>query len=121
MEAASVSSLHVAPELATPAAVPGRGEKAAREFEAQLIGSLLASLEKTFAAVPGADSMPGADDYNYLGTQALSQALAEHGGFGIADMIRRHLPMQEGHLPSAPSQAPEASAQDAQAINTGKK
>jgi Rod binding domain-containing protein len=84
-------------QLAAPAAVPARGGlypayKAAREFEAQLIGSLLASLEKTFAAVPGDDSIPGSDDYNYLGTQALAEALADRGGFGIAAMIMRHLP-----------------------------
>lgn len=84
-----------APELATPAAVPGRGAKAAREFEAYLIGSLLESLEKTFATVPGEDAMPGADDYNYMGTQALAEALAARGGFGIAAMITRHLPAHE--------------------------
>ena len=82
-----------------PAIVPNRGAKAAHEFEAQLIGSLLESLEKTFAAVPGEDSMPGADDYNYLGTSALSQALAERGGFGIAQMICRHLPLHESKGP----------------------
>jgi Rod binding domain-containing protein len=88
----------VSPQILTsPAdlslAVPptGRGAKAAREFEAQLIASLLESLEKTFAAVPGAESIPGADDYNYLGIRSLSTALAETGGFGIANMISRSL------------------------------
>src|SRR5579863_4120422 len=70
------------PVSATPAL--GKGQKAAREFEAQLIASLLESLEKTFAAVPGKESIAGADNYNYLGTQALSSALAAGGGFGIA-------------------------------------
>jgi len=96
MSVIPAASLTVAPSLATPAAVPGRGDKAAREFEAHLIASLLESLEKTFASVPGQDSMPGADDYNYLGTQALAQALAEQGGFGIAAMISAHLPPHEG-------------------------
>ena len=89
-------STTMAPSLATPAAVPGRGAKAAREFEAQLIGSLLESLEKTFASVPGEDAMPGSDDYNYLGTNALAEALAERGGFGIAAMISGHLSPHEG-------------------------
>ena len=84
------------PSLATPTAAPGRGDKAAREFEAHLIGALLESLEKTFASVPGENSMPGSDDYNYLGTQALAQALAEEGGFGIAALISAHLPQLEG-------------------------
>jgi len=86
----------LSPQLATPAAAPGRGAKAAQEFEAHLIGSLLESLEKTFATLPGESAMPGAGDYNYLGTQALAEALAGRGGFGIAAMISRHLPAHEG-------------------------
>jgi Rod binding domain-containing protein len=69
----------------------GKGQKAAREFEAQLIGTVLQSLEKTFAAVPGQDAIPGEDDYNYLGSQALASAVAAGGGFGIARLISEHL------------------------------
>jgi Rod binding domain-containing protein len=69
----------------------GKGKKAAREFEAQLIGTVLQSLEKTLASVPGQDPIPGEDDYNYLGTQALASAVAAGGGFGIARMISEHL------------------------------
>jgi len=84
-----VSAATVLPPLATPAL--GKGPKAAREFEAQLIGTVLQSLEKTFAAVPGEDAMAGEDDYNYLGTQALASAVAAGGGFGIARLISEHL------------------------------
>jgi len=86
----------VSAQLATPLAIPGRGARAARQFEAQLIGSVLESLEKTFAALPGESVLPGADDYNYLGTQALAQAVAEKGGFGMAAMISRALAAHEG-------------------------
>jgi Rod binding domain-containing protein len=85
----------LSPQLATSVWPLGRGAKAAEEFEAHLIGSMLESMEKTFATLPGQD-MPGADNYNYLGTQALSEALAAKGGFGIAAMISRHLPAHEG-------------------------
>jgi len=85
----------VSPMLAAPA-IPGRGARAAQEFEAQLIGSVLESLEKTFAAIPGESALAGADDYNYLGTQALAQAVAARGGFGIATMISRALEAHEG-------------------------
>ncbi len=81
-------------ELATPE--PVRSAKAAREFEANLIASLLQSLEKTFATLPGESNLPGSDDYNYLGTQALAQGIAARGGFGIAALISRHLPSHEG-------------------------
>ena len=80
--------------LATPPAA--RGAKAAREFEANLIGSLLESLEKTFAALPGSDDLPGTDDYNYLGTRALAEGMADRGGFGIAAMIAQYLTAHEG-------------------------
>jgi hypothetical protein len=90
----SVATL--SPALATPGKVPGRGAKAARDFETSLIGSLLESLEKTFATLPGESTVPGADDYNYLGTQALAAGLASRGGFGIATMIAQHLPAHEG-------------------------
>ena len=91
-----ISAATLSPSLATPVATLGRGAKAAREFEAHLIGSLLETMEKTFATLPGQDAMPGADNYNYLGTNALSEALAAKGGFGIAAMISRHLPAHEG-------------------------
>jgi hypothetical protein len=65
----------LSPTLATPAKMPGRGPKAAREFEASLIGSLLESMEKTFAALPGENKVSGADDYNYLGTKVRGRAI----------------------------------------------
>jgi Rod binding domain-containing protein len=68
-----------------------QGQKAAREFEAQLIGSLLQSFEKTFATLPGQGAMAGDDDYDFMGTQALGSALAAGGGFGIARMIAAYL------------------------------
>jgi Rod binding domain-containing protein len=85
----SFSATAPLPPLATPAL--GKGPKAAREFEAQLIGTVLESLEKTFAALPGQNAIAGEDDYNYLGTQALASAVAAGGGFGIARLIAQHL------------------------------
>jgi len=80
-----------------PSKPQGRGAKAAREFEANLIGALLESLEKTFAALPGENSIAGADDYNYLGIHALADGLAARGGFGIAALILPHLASHESN------------------------
>lgn len=92
MSSAGFPTLAVAPQLATPAnLVPPKTEKAAREFEAQLLGSLLESLQKTFAHVPGGEqAFTGQDNYDYLSNQAFATALANKGGFGIADMILKH-------------------------------
>jgi Rod binding domain-containing protein len=88
LSSAGASAASALPPLGTPAL--GKGAKAAREFEAQLIGSVLESLEKTFAAIPGEDTMAGADNYNYMGTQALASVMAAGGGFGIAKLISEH-------------------------------
>jgi Rod binding domain-containing protein len=69
----------------------GKVAKAAKEFETQLIEMLLQETEKTFAELPGDSSIPGADNYNYLGTQAMASMIADGGGFGIAKMISAHL------------------------------
>ena len=91
----SIPTPSIAQTLALPTA-PARSIKAAREFEANLIASLLQSLETTFAALPGESSLPGTDNYNYLGTQAWAEGIADHGGFGIAAMIARYLASHEG-------------------------
>jgi Rod binding domain-containing protein len=97
MSSISLSPLPVvSSELAAPSVPMSRGAKAAQEFEAQLIGSLLESMEKTFASLPGEDALPGSDNYNYMGTHALAEALAAHGGFGLATLITRHLPAPAG-------------------------
>jgi Rod binding domain-containing protein len=69
----------------------GKGEKAAREFEAQLIGSVLEKMEQTFATVPGGEGVAGEDELSSLGSQALATAMAAGGGFGIAHLIAAHL------------------------------
>jgi Rod binding domain-containing protein len=75
-----------------PAAPRGRTiERAAREFEAVLLNTLLGSLEQSFSALPGKTNESGSDHFQYLGIQALSSSLAAGGGVGIARMILQHL------------------------------
>lgn len=85
--------------LATPS--PNvRGIQASREFEANLIASILQTAEKTFAALPGKDSFAGSENYDYLATQALGGAIASRGGFGIAAMISHYLGSHTTHADS---------------------
>jgi Rod binding domain-containing protein len=67
-----------------------KNEKAARDFEAMLLTPVIDALQKTFAGDADGKT-PGASDYRQMGTQALSQAIAARGGFGIADMVLHHL------------------------------
>jgi Rod binding domain-containing protein len=77
---------------ADPAAVKAelKNEKAARDFEALLLGPVLDSLQKSFAGNEDAHTV-GAADYRQMGTQALAQAIAARGGIGIAQLILHHL------------------------------
>ena len=65
--------------------------RAAHDFEAFLLTSLLGPLERSFSAVPGEPAMAGGDNYQYLGVQALAAGLAKSGGIGIADLLIRQL------------------------------
>lgn len=74
---------------ASPAAPqPGRSkaEKAAHDFEAVLLTSLLDSLQKTFAGTSD-DDPSGSGNYALMGTQALASAMSSRGGIGIARLI----------------------------------
>ena len=68
---------------------PARVYKAAQDFEALLLASLLSPLEKSFSSLSGQDS--SGDDYHYMGVQALAGALSKSGGIGVADLLARQL------------------------------
>lgn len=82
-------NVSVAPDLAhiptTSSAGKLKAEKAARDFEAVLLGSLLESLQKSFAGT--SDSDPAGNNYAAMGTQALASAMSARGGIGIARLI----------------------------------
>ena len=85
-------NLSIASEIARLPAVAGAGqvraEKAAQDFEAVLLGSLLESLQKSFAG-DSEDRSSGSDNYAVMRTQALASAMSAQGGLGIARMILR--------------------------------
>jgi Rod binding domain-containing protein len=65
----------------------GKAEKAARDFEGILLGSLLDSLQKTFSGIGNEEGSLGSGNYAAMGTQALGSAISAHGGIGIAQLI----------------------------------
>jgi Rod binding domain-containing protein len=62
-----------------------KAEKAAVDFEAILLASVMESLSKTFSGT--SDDTPGMQDYSSMGSQALALAVAARGGIGIAKLI----------------------------------
>jgi Rod binding domain-containing protein len=75
-----------------------KAEKAARDFEGILLGSLLDSLQKTFSGTTDEDGPPGSSSYGLMGIQALAAAIAARGGIGIAQLILRQ--WRETNVPS---------------------
>jgi Rod binding domain-containing protein len=63
-----------------------RAAKAAREFEAQLLNSLLDAGGDGLLGLPGPGS-PESGSYNSLARESLSTALAAHGGIGLAAIL----------------------------------
>ncbi|HEY7098534.1 MAG TPA: hypothetical protein VH437_17540 [Terriglobales bacterium] len=71
-----------------------RIEKAARDFETILVGTLLRDLD---FSLPSDGEGAGEENYRYLGTQALVSGLVESGGLGIARLIKDNLLKTQDH------------------------
>jgi Rod binding domain-containing protein len=70
--------------------------KAARQFEALLLETLVGPMERSFSTLPGESNQAGSDSYKSLGVQTLSEGLTASGGVGIAAMILRSLMKRQG-------------------------
>ena len=95
---------HVSPGNSTAPADGTHSAKmvrAAHQFEAVLLNSLLGSLQHSFSSLGGQKSDGESTNYDYVGMQALSSALAARGGIGIAERILASM-RQHGEL-AAPS------------------
>lgn len=66
-------------------------EKAAREFEAQLLAELLRHIQSNAPLLPGAESSGADEQYQAMATQAVAEGIAAGGGLGIAQSILHQL------------------------------
>jgi Rod binding domain-containing protein len=66
-------------------------QKAAREFEAQLLAELLRHMQFNAGVLPGSDSSGANEQYHNMATQAVAEAMAAGGGIGIAKSISSQL------------------------------
>lgn len=65
-----------------------RAVKAATDFEAVLLNTVLGAVQRSFRELPGSRPVQGAEAYDGLAMQELSSHLAQAGGIGLAGMIR---------------------------------
>jgi Rod binding domain-containing protein len=95
-----------------------RVEKAAQEFEGQLLASWLESAEENDRAMGGEDDEAGGDTMGTMGTQALAMGIAARGGIGLAKLLLKHLPLPPAGGTSA---AAEAGKTETTGTKTGEK
>jgi Rod binding domain-containing protein len=72
--------------------------KAAKDFEAIFLRTLLSSLEKTTAVSSGAKLSTSQSTYGSMFVGALADQISGTGGIGLADIVAKSL---STHLPSA--------------------
>ncbi|MEZ5895047.1 MAG: rod-binding protein [Parvularculaceae bacterium] len=68
-----------------------RAERAAKDFEAVVIAQLLAPMFKSVETPAIAGGGKGQEYFNTLLQDHYAQAMAERGGFGIADQVKAAL------------------------------
>lgn len=78
-----------------------RAERAAKDFEAVVIAQLLAPMFESVETPSIAGGGKGQEYFNTLLQDHYAQAMAERGGFGIADQVKAALiEIQSQHRPS---------------------
>lgn len=68
-----------------------RALKAGEQFEAVLLNLVLGGVDRSFTQLPGSKIEQATAAYSGLGMQALTSALANAGGIGIAALIAKSL------------------------------
>lgn len=99
----AVNGLHAtssAPE-AQPAADP-KALKAAKDFEAIFLRTLLSSLEKTTSMSGGGKLDTGQSTYGSMIVGAMADQISGSGGIGLADIVAKSL---SAHISPTPTEA----------------
>jgi|GEM_PF-3228910 len=98
----ALTSAAPAPLAANPPKTDPKLHKASQEFEGILISTLWSSIQDDpMMGTQDDDSDPGADSLKSIGLQAMSNALSQRGGLGLATMIDRQLAPHSS--PAAPA------------------
>ena len=102
----AVSALHGAGAAKSAEAIDPKALKAARDFEAIFLRTLLSSLEKTTAVSGGGKLNTSQSTYGSMVVGALADNISAGGGVGLADIVARSLSAHVPH-PSAEPKPPK--------------
>jgi Rod binding domain-containing protein len=86
----SLNALHGA-TAAKPEPADPKTLKAAREFEAIFLRTLLSSLEKTTSVKGGGKLDTGQSTYGSMVVGAMADQISQGGGIGLADIVAKSL------------------------------
>jgi len=81
--------------------------KAAKDFEAIFLRTLLSSLEKTTSMSGGGKLNTGQSTYGSMVVGAMADQISSSGGIGLADIVAKSL---AAHLPQSAPQTSEPKA-----------
>jgi Rod binding domain-containing protein len=76
--------------------------KAAKDFEAIFLRTLLSSLEKTTSVSGGGKLSASQSNYGSMVVGALSDSISQSGGIGLADLVAKSLTLHSGREPTDP-------------------
>jgi Rod binding domain-containing protein len=106
----SLNSLQTAQPATGKAQPSEKLRKAAGDFEALLLSSLLEPLASAWSQAPGATEEKEGNTYADLAAQAIGRAMSANGGLGIARMLLQKMNLADGHLPLIPEGTSSAKA-----------
>lgn len=96
---AGLQALHGATAAQPNEQVDPKALKAAKDFEAIFLRTLLSSLEKTTSVNGGGKLNTGQSTYGSMVVGAMADQISGTGGIGLAEVVARSL---VGHTPAAP-------------------
>lgn len=101
-----LQALHGANASQATEQVDPKALKAAKEFEAIFLRTLLSSLEKTTAVSGGGKLNTSQSTYGSMVVGALADNISSTGGIGLADIVAKSL-SSHGSAPTAESKPPK--------------
>ena len=102
----AITTLHGAGAAKAAEAVDPKALKAAKDFEAIFLRTLLSSLEKTTAVSGGGKLNTSQSTYGSMVVGALADNISASGGIGLADIVAKSLAAHGAH-PSAEPRPPK--------------
>lgn len=101
---AGIQALHGAAATQQAEQVDPKALKAAKDFEAIFLRTLLSSLEKTTSATGSGKLNTGQSTYGSMVVGAMADQISGTGGIGLAEVVARSL---VGHTSAAPAAEPK--------------